>query len=302
MAWLYNQDTDEPMQVKRVLLTLAAASVALGAWLAWKPTSFPTHAAQTNAAAHRPAPPITAGAHQSTDLTTASPQRAWFLALKQRADAGDAVSQRLLAQAYARCMGVNYNRELYAERNRLRIAEATDAEARSVMETQLSNRMQECDAVEAGAEVTWEQMRSAYARAARSGDLAARIMDIIHNDREYLDADQAAELLETVVTSKDPAAVYAYGSMLGGIISMNMEAPYAPLVEGTRADLAWMVVACRMGYECGPDSEPMSDLCQMQDYCYRGSFEHAVRRTLETDSEREALDRHIEAILRVVNP
>lgn len=29
------------MAAKRILLTLAAASLALVAWLAWKPTSFP---------------------------------------------------------------------------------------------------------------------------------------------------------------------------------------------------------------------------------------------------------------------
>ncbi|WP_217540045.1 hypothetical protein, partial [Stenotrophomonas sp. GbtcB23] len=66
--------------------------------------------------AHKPPPPIAAGSSQRPDFTKTSPQRAWFLALKQRADAGDPASQRLLAQAYDRCMYINPNVEQCKER------------------------------------------------------------------------------------------------------------------------------------------------------------------------------------------
>lgn len=103
------------MAAKRILLTLAAASLALVTWLTWKPTSFPPHSAQAETSAHKPAPPIAAGSSQRPDFTKTSSQRAWFLALKQRADAGEPASQRLLAEAYDRCMYINRNAEATPE-------------------------------------------------------------------------------------------------------------------------------------------------------------------------------------------
>ncbi|WP_315385984.1 hypothetical protein [uncultured Stenotrophomonas sp.] len=290
------------MAAKRILLTLAAASLALVAWLTWKPSSVPTHSAQTKASAHKHAPPISAGTPQTADFTTAIPQRAWFLALKQRADAGDPASQRLLAQAYDRCMYVNRNVEQYKERIQRGIQSAATEEKATVLGYLLQHVLQECAAVEGGAQIDWEDMRLLYAQAAQGGDLPARVMETVFNPQPPLSEEQATALLEEVLASHDPAAMFALGDAMGEFIGMQVAEPYTPLAEGELAGRAWQVAACRMGFECGPESPPATRLCLLQGWCYEGTYEQATRRRLGTDAEREALDRRVAAILRAMTP
>lgn len=295
------------MAAKRILLTLAAASLALVAWLTWKPTSFPAHSAQAETSAHKPAPPVAAGSSQRPDFTRTSPQRAWFLALKQRADAGDPASQRLLADAYDRCMYVNQysdnpNAEQYKERIQRRIQSAETEEEATVLGRLLPHVLQECAAVEGGAPIDWDDMRLLYAQAAQGGDLPARVTETLFNLQQPLGEVQAAALLEDVLASNDPAAVFALGAAIGESRGMQVAEPYTPLAEGELAGRAWQVAACRMGFDCGPESPPASRLCLLQGWCYEGTFEQATRRRLGTDAEREALDRQVEAILRAMPP
>ncbi len=290
------------MAAKRILLTLAAASLALVAWLAWKPASFPTHTAQAETSAHKPAPPIAAGSSQRPDSTKTSPQRAWFLALKQRADAGDPASQRLLAQAYDRCMYINPNVGQYNERIQRSIRSAETEEKATVLGYLLQHALQECAAVEDGAPIDWEDMRLLYAQAAKGGDLPARVTETVFNPQPPLSEVQAAALLEEVLASDDPAAMFALGDAMGEFLGMQVAEPYTALAEGELAGRAWQVAACRMGLECGPESPPASRLCLLQGWCYEGTFEQATRRRLGSDTEREALDRRVEAILRAMPP
>jgi len=290
------------MAAKRIFLALAATFLALAAWLTWKPTSFPAHTAQAETSAHEPAPPITAGSSQRPDSTKTSPQRAWFLALKQRADAGDPASQRLLAQAYDRCMYINPNVGQYKERIQRSIRSAETEEKATVLGYLLEHALQECAAVEDGAPIEWEDMRLLYAQAAQGGDLPARVAETVFNPQPPLSKVQAAALLEEVLASNDPAAMFALGDAMGEFFGMQVAEPYTALADGELAGRAWQVAACRMGLECGPESPPASRLCLLQGWCYEGTFEQATRRRLGSDAEREALDRRVEAILRAMPP
>ncbi|MEI4516522.1 MULTISPECIES: hypothetical protein [unclassified Stenotrophomonas] len=290
------------MAAKRTFLALAATSLALAAWLTWKPTSFPAHTAQAETSAHEPAPPITAGSSQRPDSTKTSPQRAWFLALKQRADAGDPASQRLLAQAYDRCMYINPNVEQYKERIQRSIRSAETEEKATVLGYLLQHALQECAAVEDGAPIKWEDMRLLYAQAAQGGDLPARVTETVFNPQPALSKVQATALLEEVLASNDPAAMFALGDAMGEFFGMQVAEPYTALADGELAGRAWQVAACRMGLECEPESPPASRLCLLQGWCYEGTFEQATRRRVGTDAEREALDRRVEAILRAMPP
>lgn len=252
------------MAVKGILLTLAAASLALLAWLTWKPTSFPTHSAQAQGSAHKPAPPIAPGTAQIPDFSTARPQRAWFLALKQRADAGAPASQRLLAQAYDRCMYVNPDVEQYKERIQRSIQSAETEEKATVLGYMLQHVLQECAAVEGGAPIDWEDLRLLSAQAAQGGDLPARVAETVFNPQPPLSEVQAAALLEEVLASNDPAAMFAMGDAMGEFLGMQVAEPYTALAGGELAGRAWQVAACRMGLECGPESPPSSRLCLLQ--------------------------------------
>jgi hypothetical protein len=199
-------------------------------------------------------------------------------------------------------MYINPNVEQYKERIQRSIRSAETEEEATVLGYLLQHALQECAAVEDGAPIEWEDMRLLYAQAARGGDLPARVTETVFNPQPALSKVQAAALLEEVLASNDPAAMFALGDAMGEFFGMQVAEPYTALADGELAGRAWQVAACRMGLECGPESPPASRLCLLQGWCYEGTFEQATRRRLGTDAEREALDRRVEAILRAMPP
>lgn len=288
------------MPARHILLTLAAAAVILFAGLAWKPTTLTTHSAHAQSASSNRASVTAAPASTTPDVTAARQRIAQFQSLKQRAASGDSASKRLLAEAYDTCMFVNQNAEQYRQRIEVRIQNEDTAEGAAVLENLLRRRLQDCAAVESGAPVAWKGMRLLYAQAAQGGDLPARLMEALFNPQPPLRPEQAAMLIEEVVASRDPAAVYALGDLVGEVIGIQVAEPYTPLDDAQAAGLAWKVAACRIGLDCGPESPPVSTLCLLQGWCYQGTYEEAIRKRLRTDARREALDRQVEAILRAM--
>ena len=99
-----------------------------------------------------------------------------FEALKQRAEAGDAVAQRLLAQTYADCFFVNIDREAFQSSVEIKKNLLNDDASKRLMEQAASERIAECDAVEGGDPLPLDLSARWFAKAAENGDLAARAM------------------------------------------------------------------------------------------------------------------------------
>lgn len=222
-----------------------------------------------------------------------------FEALKQRAKAGDALAQRKLAEAYDACFIVNLDRERFVRGYEQSRGQFTDPAQAHAQEQLVQARLAECDAVDGGAIVPTELIRGWYAQAAENGDLAARAMDGAINHRKK-DPAGAASLLTEVLASDDPAAVFAFGNTLGVEYPADVGASADALVNGRLASGAWMVAACRMGYDCEPSGVVMGNMCLFVNQCTGEDYEALVRRTLPSEVDRMELERRVAEILRQI--
>ena len=290
------------------LFIIMAALLALGAAFVWKHlTASATPEQLTAESASQPFTSATSSAQHSQGLprlaaptaTLAAERVKAFESLKQRAKAGDAVAQRQLAQAYDACFVVNLDRQRFVTGyEALRMREPEHA---AVLDHLAQQRMAQCDAVDGGAIVPMELIRGWYAQAAQNGDLFARAMDNALNLRPY-DTARATRLMDDVVASGDPAAVYALGGNMSETMVENMGEPYRALVTGPEASTAWMLAGCRMGYDCGPESTEIVNLCLLSNRCLGETYEEMVFATLKSDAERQALERKIQQVMDAVTP
>lgn len=294
------------MSVRRTLLLIVLVSLALAVALIWHRTSAPASMAQAAHAAsappttsHAPNPRASAQLAASQGTSGAAAKAQSFESLKQRAKAGDAVAQRLLADAYEACFVVNLDRQ-HLLRIHQRIKQEKPEQA-DLLEHTMQQRIAQCDAVDGGAIIPRELIDGWYAQAAANGDLPARIMDYAHSGTP-LDADTATRLFEEVVASGDPAAMYSLGSALGSGFVENLREPYRSLAADPMAGEAWSVAACRLGYPCGPDSTDMGNYCLLVGRCLGETAEELVFAVAKSDAERAALERKVQQIVDAVSP
>lgn len=222
-----------------------------------------------------------------------------FEDLKRRAKAGDPVAQRLLADTYESCYIVNFNREHFLNFVDVTGGMMTDPAELQGLERAARERVAQCDVVDGGAIVPLELIRGWYAQAAENGDLAARLTDNALN-KKSVGAAESASLIEEVLGSNDPAAVFAMGSTLFRNFPAGFSGPAGELVTGDQASEAWQVAACRMGYDCGPSSVLMGSMCLAMMGCASDDYEGAVKRILKSDLERRNLERRVTEILRLM--
>lgn len=277
-------------------LAIVIIPLALAGWFAWRqiaPPSSPPQPASATAAA--PAQSVSPGTAHTGSATTSPNLYHQYRTLKRRADAGDAVAQRLVAQVLIDCAYI-YDHPL-----KLTPLEQSDIPADSPESLSIDAHRAlklDCAQVEGGARVTQQDAQRWYEKAAENGDLAAwAIVNMLRHPP--LTADEAQRFLDDVIASKDPVAVFAYGNVMGGPVTENLGEGYESLVSNN-ASLAWMLAGCRMGMDCGPESPLVNNLCLQQGLCEKGDYEHAMKSEIESEADREALDQQIEAILAIL--
>lgn len=291
------------------LFIIITALLALAVAFAWKHFTKPALAAQASAATIGPPTGTTSAQHRTTTASTRSAsapiaesavdKAQAFQSLKQRAKAGDAVAQRLLAETYDACLVPNLFRDRFLQWNER--ARQDRPEQAAELDRIAQKRIELCDAVDGGAIIPQELIRGWYEQAAANGDLAARARGY-GMQRTPLDAATATQLLDDVVASRDPAAMRSLGATLTSSITANIGEPYKGLVSGPLAGEAWVLAACRMGYDCGPDSMDMGNLCLLGGRCLGETSEEMMFATTKTDAERAALEQRIQQILDAVSP
>ena len=276
-------------------LAIIVAPLALAGGLAWSHTAPPSPSPQpAPAATPTPVQPASHGASHAATTTSTNPFHQ-YRTLKQRAEAGDAIAQRRVAQLLMDCAYI-YDHPLTFTPLELSDIPADSPESVAV-DTHRALK-HNCAQVEGGARVTQEHAQHWYEQAAENGDLAAwAFVNMLRHPP--LNADEAKRFLEEVIASKDPAAVFAYGNVMGGPLTENLGEGYGPLVSNS-ASLAWMLAACRMGMDCGPESPLVTNLCVQQGLCGKGDYEQAMKSEMQSEAGREALDRQTEAVLTIL--
>lgn len=296
------------MRTLAKLFIIFTALLALAVAFAWRHFTAPTkpeHAPPTAAArALANDTQFTSGSQGSAPSATPATSTnvdavAAFEALKQRAKDGDAVSQRLLAQTYEACFLPNLQRANFI--STYQYMQKVNPDQAAELDRVVRLRLQKCDAVDGGAVIPIQLINGWHAQAAANGDLASRAVALARQPQP-LDTTTVTQFMDDLVASGDPAAMYSLGNTLGERFASNVREPYASLVTGKNAGTSWALAACRMGYDCGPDSTAATDFCLSMGRCEGESVEALMFALAPTDQDRAALEQKIQQILDATAP
>lgn len=287
------------MKARFVIAVIALAVLVLASFATWQQRSSllgREPAAVTPAERPLDERAKAADTNAAQPAVAAATRRQAFETLKQRAHGGDAVAQRKLAETYNACYMFNGARPQFLATYKPDARPIAGDPQDAVRKQVARRRIAQCDAVEGGAPFPAQNAQEWYGRAEANGDLAARVIRYTRQGQS-LDGAESARLVEDVVASDDPAAVFAFGELLSRRTVAGPDKVYEGLSVGPLTGMAWRVAACRMGHDCGPESRYVDNLCLFQRNCRAEGLEASLRAGLKTQEEREALDAQVEVVL-----
>lgn len=286
------------------ILVTAIAAVAIGGYALWVAgTRHPTTTGTADGPAlttKNQAPAEASPSSNDGSISAASVSAAFaFSELKARAQGGDPVAQRQLAETYDRCFMPNIAPENYLPEYELRAKHLADPQQAASMLRTARARADMCSMVDGGAIVPTEAIKSWLESAAAKGDLAAQSIVYTISGKKP-DAATYTQLMEKIVASRDPAAVFQLGELVGNPGDVNATGKFADISSDPISAYAWQIVGCRMGYDCGASSPQMDTMCLVMNRCAGETYEEFVRSSLVPASDVGVLDRKIGEVSRLL--
>jgi hypothetical protein len=131
--------------------------------------------------------------------------------------------------------------------------------------------------------------------SARDGDPRAIARTLLF--RDLADSKQGTfDLVTRLLSTRDPLVIRDVGLFLTrGESSMIVGDGSAP-VNATSLAIAWELVACDFGMDCGSDSKLLNSLCAYQGQCRAFSYEDWLSRYTESTEELQEI-RRLRALL-----
>lgn len=221
----------------------------------------------------------------------------WFSALRARAEGGDVVAQRDLAEIYQRCSVYSLSpANMYSTLDAYaRMRGAADNAYDDIKKRFAAG----CSEVNGGQVILKDDYDRWFELAASQGDPYSKVVVASHNWSSLKSSDYRT-LARDVVHSADPEALFALGDLLALAPEDAELAEFKAATGGPYSSYAWGIVACRLGASCSAGSYRMDSLCINTGNCGAGDFEDAIRTNMVPAGQQEALDRAIGEVQRIV--
>ncbi|MCL1530155.1 hypothetical protein M3O57_07310 [Xanthomonas nasturtii] len=211
---------------------------------------------------------------------------------KNKAESGDPVAQRELAQIYERCFMYSLSpKNLSGMVDSFAKADPENAARYAASFKRLSHY---CDSLDNGKKIPLEAFQLWYAEAARRGDLIAQIKVASTPDSGLSEAAYG-ELIAKAFESKDPDAIFALGDLLALAKTPVSFGDYAHPQGGDYSEHSWEIAACRAGAECGPGSFRIDSGC-LSGMCNASNYESLIKKNFIPPAQLKFLERDVEHI------
>ncbi|HVJ38209.1 MAG TPA: hypothetical protein VM687_10475 [Stenotrophomonas sp.] len=218
-----------------------------------------------------------------------------FLTTKARAEAGDAVAQRELAEMYGRCMPINIDPQKFlASIDAMAAVSKSPANAEGMKRVAQATAV-ECAAVDNGAIIPLEARNLWLDQAAKQGDLAAQAQTFMGTDKRP-QGDDLRKFMDEVVASGDPAALFEMGQLVSGNSTGEGSGKYANVAGDALSGYAWSIVACQRGLNCNAGSSIMNSVCLNTSGCSSPDFESFVRDNLVSAGDAALLNSKVQEV------
>lgn len=224
--------------------------------------------------------------------------------LRADADSGNAEAARIIAMIYKECAQVAARDQRLVDDKDAR--DSFDDEEQSILRIHNAKMQQRCSGFKGSGSISTAAVEATETRVAELNDLAAqgrRLADEVgarRQDDEMNDAlsDAEIELSRNIARSGDAEAI----STLAGSQDdrfLGKRAGQAPSSLPTN-QLAWELVACDLGRDCGSNGYIMRNLCISMDQCIGGTYRDYLRRRLIAPDKYQAVLAREREILQAI--
>jgi hypothetical protein len=289
-CWLTGSDSPLLPPLLQIAAILVLFQIVL--WTMDKPTSDATARHTTESIVYKDSSesfPSRSQHHHSRDFA-GEQNRYYDPGLAMVAENLDAASRYFIATALEDCYALS-QRGLPRFRDEFlhRVSAGTSASDHWVRERAFDGTTQNCIAFD-GAPISPEKILGLLRSAARDGDPRAIARTLLF--RDLADSKQGTfDLVTRLLSTRDPLVIRDVGLFLTrGESSMIAGDGSAP-VNATSLAIAWELVACDFGMDCGSDSKLLNNLCAYQGQCHVFSYEDWLNRYTESAEELREIKR-----------
>jgi hypothetical protein len=222
-------------------------------------------------------------------------REASYVEVRQSALDGDLVAQRRLAEIYEDCN--SYDTTLRSSFEMLPQMGATDpADAESVRII-YHDYKRLCPQAKADLRANPGAADYWLHKSARAGELTSE-MRYFARTVPKLSQGQFEYFLNRMRESGDPDAIFELSLLLSKLDGQWSDPALAPAFNGPRAQEAWVVAACRAGYDCARGSRLMNVLCLTLFSCKPSHYERYVFDPEGAAAPRQAVEQLVVLIDR----
>lgn len=212
------------------------------------------------------------------------------------ADAGSPEALRVIALASDECFVVQATPDR-AQNFRDKFAASLTEPQRSVALRHNDIEEQRCRDLVAQGKLTPAHVRETLERAAAAGDVLASAMKLEEQSSEKSE-DELKRGLRMIVASRDGEAIGVMAAMLG---PREEEPQISGPFAGAQEDyIAWLLVACDLGRDCGENSRMVRQLCLVMGRCKPGGYQEFVRASLATPSQFDSATVKRKTLLQLI--
>jgi hypothetical protein len=283
---------------KGVLIAVGAAvlvaAVAVGAWwMLGRDEDAPIVAAKSkvdpNETPQARAERIRAGIAHGRQLW----REASYIEIRQAAMDDDPVAQRRLSELYEECRA--YSSGLSTALRMLGTLSEADPRSKPTVAGIYRDFKRYC--VQADADLRRNPDAASYwlHRSAKAGDLTSEMRFIARNN-PALEEGQLEYFVDRLRETGDPDAIFEMGVLLPKAGAAWPDEAQAAAFKGERAQAAWMIAACRAGYDCARGSRVLNTICINTLNCQADDYLRYLLKQNEKPEQRAELS----ALLRVV--
>ena len=258
---------------------VVVAVVAAGAW--WWSARNAAPVADTPDAGDRPSKPLSAA--QLTERSERIKQgiahrrhlwrEASYIEIRQAAMDGDLVAQRRLSEIYEDCRAFEGGM-----RTGLQLVEQLAASDRAAATTVAGIKQEKARLCgQAVADLRKNPAAADYwlHKSAKSGDLVSE-MRYFSRTVPKLSHSQHQYFIDKTRESGDPDAIFELSLLLPKLDDRWPDRAQAPAFEGLSVEEAWIMAACRAGYDCARGSRLMTLICLNVFVCNQPDYQRHI--------------------------
>lgn len=194
-----------------------------------------------------------------------------YIEVRESAQAGDLQAQRRLSEIYEDCKA--YGGSLRSNLELLKQLVGTDRGAEAAVIGIFRDRDRLCG--QAAADLRRNAGLAEYwlHKSAKAGDLTSE-MRYFSRTVTTLSPAQFQYFIGKLRESGDPDAIFEMSLLLSKLQGEWPDAAQAPAFKGETSQYAWILAACRAGYDCKRGSRTMNLLCVGMFICREPDYEH----------------------------